>query len=585
MRKHIHSGAVLLAFAFTACGGGGSSNSPLPGGNGGATGTLSISITIPAKRTGAIRRPHFVSPSTQSMSIAITGPTNVNPPPVNFTPSSPNCTVGSNGLVCQTQVTQLQPGGYTATISTFDQQNATGNVLSTAQTVAFTIKSGITNAVLLTLSGVPRSIVVTPASAVNTIFTGGTSYAIIGTLIHTFTVEALDAGGNAIVGQGAPVFSVAQTSGTFVPVLVQPSTTAPNAIGVAPPPNWPSAFTSAALTVSASFAGQATNGCAISGAVCSAQITISPRELMVVSDDSGALSTLHVYNITSGTPVLVTSLSITGGTNVAKFDPTGNLFAGPNPVHATNPVEFAAPTYTTPSTVTVLGKLGDFFFSPDGTTMYAFDLGKTGIQSYNIAAGTLNNPIVGPPLPLPGTLTMSFDGSVLYDADEIDNFVLPIKTAHNGIQPPLPLPASCTPKGIAISPDGNRLFATCNGNNNLAIVLVSTGATTTVATGVAPLVPAYDPVTADVCVPNSTSGSATLIHDNGNGSGNGVATLVVGTTPRAAAMDANGNCWVANFGSGTGNGTVSEFNVQSHSVVTTPLASGIGNAIYINILP
>ena len=571
-------GALILAATLSACGGGGSSSTipSHPGGGGsGPSGTLAITITIPKKKVSAVR-PYYVSASTQSMSISIAGPTPVNPPPVNFTPSSPNCTAGPNGLVCQTQVTQLQPGAYTGTITTYDNVNATGNVLSTAQTVPFTIKAGLTNAVLLTMSGVPHSITATPNSAVNTVTTGSNAYDLIGTPAHAFTVESLDADGNVIAGPGAPTFVIAQSGGSFGAVLTQPTKAAPNTVGVTPPATWPLGA-NASLTVTASFAGQGTDGCASPGAVCSLNLTVTPRELMAVSDGSGASAIVRIYDVTSGTPVFVKSLAMPNGTDVAKFDPNGNVFVGPNHLHGTNPAEFLGPALSSPgNTITSLGLLGDFAFLPDGSTMYADDQTKTGIQSYNIATGLLNNPI---PVTPQGALAVSPDGAVLYDTDDINEIVQPVNTAHNGIQTPISLPAGCSPKAITVSPDSTRLFVSCFGNDTVAIIEAASGATQSVGSASGPFTLAYDPTTSDLCVPNAGSAMVELIHDNGDGSGTNVATLPVGTNPRAASVDASGNCYVVNFSSGS----VSEVNTTAKTV-TTPI-TGIGSPIYVNVLP
>jgi hypothetical protein len=113
-------------------------------------------------------RPQYVSPSTQSMNIDVTqGATQVLNETANLTPSSTGCTSTLASTQC-TLTLSLAPGTFTATVTTYDQVNAGGNLLSAGQNVDFTIVEGAANTITLTLSGIPTSYLIASDSSVTT---------------------------------------------------------------------------------------------------------------------------------------------------------------------------------------------------------------------------------------------------------------------------------------------------------------------------------------------------------------------------------------------------------------------------------
>ncbi|MGD1065652.1 MAG: hypothetical protein ABR975_02445, partial [Vulcanimicrobiaceae bacterium] len=160
-------------------------------------GTALFRVTIPKKAatSGRSRGPAYVSPATQAMTIAISGPTTVNETAA-LTPTTNGCASTLASTSCTLQVS-LAPGNYTATLSTYDgydagTQTASGNVLSTGQNLAFTIVAGQANAIALSLSGVPAQIVVTALSALAPA-TGTNTFDLVGPAAHAFLAQALDA--------------------------------------------------------------------------------------------------------------------------------------------------------------------------------------------------------------------------------------------------------------------------------------------------------------------------------------------------------------------------------------------------------
>lgn len=274
-----------------------STSAPEPTGTGTATFVITIPTTSSAPTSGlrAINgvRPQYVSPATQSITIDISGPTDVDET-ANLTVSSSGCTSSLASTICTLSVPGLQPGDYTATLATYDQTNGTGNVLSAAQSVAFTISAGTSNTVSLILSGVPAKTLVAPANS-NSAANGSGGYDLLGQGAHAFIVESLDADGNIIIGPGAPLFTVGTPSGSLSGVTTSPSTTtssAPNSFTVTPPTSFASG--TASFTVAPTFAGQATDGCTQSGANCSAlTVTVDMKSVSrVIFLTSGATWTV-----------------------------------------------------------------------------------------------------------------------------------------------------------------------------------------------------------------------------------------------------------------------------------------------------
>jgi phospholipase C len=148
-------------------------------------------VRVPASSAEGKLRHEFVSPSTQSISIAVNGGT---PVVSNLTPTSPNCTAATQTapLTCTIAVL-APPGNDSFSASTYDQPNAAGNELATGAASA-SIANGQTNNVALTLNAIVAqiSLQVSPQ----------TVYFSIASNV-SLTVAALDPDGNQISGPGA----------------------------------------------------------------------------------------------------------------------------------------------------------------------------------------------------------------------------------------------------------------------------------------------------------------------------------------------------------------------------------------------
>jgi virginiamycin B lyase len=157
-------------------------------------GKARITLTIPRKKKPGRRlHPEYISPSTQSMTVAIAGQATQT---FNFTPSQCSTNPSTGALTCSDTVF-LPTGSQTLTISLYDQLNGQGDQLSTASTTVQVAPSAVTP-ISLTLNGVVASVTVLlgePASATMNIPEG------VATSLPVW-VDAYDAKGNLIMAPG-----------------------------------------------------------------------------------------------------------------------------------------------------------------------------------------------------------------------------------------------------------------------------------------------------------------------------------------------------------------------------------------------
>ncbi len=270
--------ALGAALAAACSGGGGGSPSLLPppgpiASNSPLTATLSISVPKRSRAASRAERlgPSYVSPATQSLSVKIVSAATKETAfsrTVNLTPESPGCTTTVAATVCRIAILIL-PGAYLVDVATYSGLNGTGSVLSQGQDESVTIAQGKSNAIGLTLYGIPASVRV---QAVST-FVGGSQksgFTLSGIYPdpRVFNVVALDAAGNTIVGTGSPSFSVASSNAAFS--ISPPTAQASNTFSVTPVGTQDA---TASLTVRASFADATT--CKQSDAACSAKVGVN----------------------------------------------------------------------------------------------------------------------------------------------------------------------------------------------------------------------------------------------------------------------------------------------------------------------
>lgn len=214
--------AAFVAAAAAGCSGGVSTVPAAPGvpnvPRSTKTAPASFSILIPAKSTSA-RTPHYISASTQSVSIVETD-AGATPSPAtvaNVTPGSPNCSSSSAGLTC-TLTIAANVGTDTFTVKTFDQPSGAGTVLSTGALTATIVAGKANTTVPLVLGGVVKTLSVVLADPFSPVGGSGT----------TLNVTAKDPDGNTIVGTYDNAVSLSASGVTLGKTSLASSTDATN---------------------------------------------------------------------------------------------------------------------------------------------------------------------------------------------------------------------------------------------------------------------------------------------------------------------------------------------------------------------
>ena len=460
VRRSVRPVVVFIAFtALTACGGGARavpSAPAAPTGTGASSaerGTASFVIAVPSRTAAASarRRPAYISPATQSIKIALTGPT-ATTQTANLTPTSTGCTSTLATTQCTLSLA-LTPGSYTGTISTYDGANATGTMLSGNQNVAFTIATGQANTISLTLDGIPHQVLITAQSA-GAKPTGGASFAVSGIAPASLLATALDADGNIIVGPGAPTFTVTQTGGSSY-TIGNPTTTSPNTFTLLPPAG---NGATAAFTLTAAF-GDTT--CSQSGAVCTASFTTTAHQQTLIVENSNTI-TVYAWPYT-GTPTTLSGYSSPAGLpQIAAFDGSGNLFIGDN--NAGNVKEYAPPYTGAPVATIGGGTLADVIpvvMGPNGT-LFVGGFNNNAVYAYappyTGAPTVISNGINGP-------AEIAFDGSgnlfvANFRGSRVTEYAPPYTgapTMLGSVSQALQVTAAASGTAFAISPGANSI--------------------------------------------------------------------------------------------------------------------------------
>jgi hypothetical protein len=465
---------LLLAFGTTSCAGGSAVPTAHTSAVASGDGTLKFAITIPAKTAANARRlPAYISPSTQSITVAITG-TATQTVTANLTPTSSGCSSTLASTVC-TLTLALGAGTYNAAVSTFDGANGTGNALSAGQNIGFTIVAGTTNTIDIVLNGIPASLTLVPATTAIVATGGSTSFTLNGIVPGKLQAEALDADGNIIAGVGAPAFSVAQTGGASF-TLTNPTSTAPNTIVLGQPAT---SGQSATYTLTASYPDAT---CSTSGAICSLNFSVtSHQQVLVASVGSGYEVWQPPY---TGTPITLSG--VTGSLqliNSAAFDATGNLYVVDSaynggagqilayaPPYTGSPTSIGAGTISDPTAV-VIGPDGKMFVSSfDNSTVYIWTAPYTGS-------------------PTAVTTDVTTPSSLALDANEdlfVGNFggsaALDFATPYTGT--PTLLNGTNMTASIHIAPLGEAFLIDIGSNGLLEFLPPYTGTPTTLTNGV-----------------------------------------------------------------------------------------------------
>ncbi len=332
--------AAVFSLALGACSGGRHA-SALPSAPvqsaGLAKSAATLSIRIPkATQTAGGTKPAYVSPATTQMTldiqqggVSITG----YPTTVALTPTSAGCSSTLASTLCQLTLS-LAPGNYVASLTLLD---ASSTALSAVQNVAFTVTAGTANAINVSLSGIPHSIVVSPGTYAVT-GTQNAGMTLYGAAAQHLIVNALDGDGNIIIGPGAPTFTATVQSGTGWSTTA-PAASTPNTLTVTPPG---SNGSFASLAVTAAYPDAT---CSLSGAVCSTTVGIKNdvQRLYVLNFGTPAVTGYTLPATTGASPSIAAfngghfsngfALVLNSSNDVFVADPTVAARTGTNAVY------------------------------------------------------------------------------------------------------------------------------------------------------------------------------------------------------------------------------------------------------------
>ena len=546
-RLIVFSAALLL---LAGCGGGAASGglgSTLPKQTNGATGSVRFAITVPPKTASSGRSPAYVSLATQSMTIAVLqGTTNVLNQTVGLTSSSTGCTSSAASTTCTLELS-LNAGSYTASITTYDGANGTGNALSTAQSVAFTVTANQSTLVPLTLSGIPTAIQVSSAGT------------------NAVDVVAQDADGNFIVGAGAPTFTASASSGPALATIVQPTASHPNLISFVQAS--PTVSGTETFAVAASYPAGESNACTQTGAVCSLSSAMTakiPAPMAMVANQSHNTVLGYTLPLTSATQSPAVSIGLNNPEYLAE-DASGNVFAanlgGPTIVLEIPPPYTAA---------TVTNSLGNndalqMALAPNGDLALA-NVGDGSLYAppYTAAPTALSNGLSSP-------YGVAFDASNnLYFGNNGAVTLAMLAPPYTGA--PTTVSLSSYADGLTVS--GTTLFVGENADVDI-FSLPLTASSTPIATlsrGISRVFRSAVDARGNLWVANQHGGASnegsieefTKPFSTGEIPAVRISMPVGGGStsynPWGIAFDAAGNLYVTNTYGGTGNGGLLEFS-------------------------
>jgi hypothetical protein len=367
-----------------------------------AKASVSLRIRVP-KRHRAPRdlRSHYISPATQGIAIAISGPNGFSSNIVaGLTPSSPGCTTSSSGVTCTLSLGALAACAvancYAATLKAYDAVSCAGGActipagakeLSAAQSVVFNVAVGTTNTVSATLGGIPQSISVTPLVAK---YLRGDAHELrlYGPQAQSLVVVALDADNDPIVGPGAPTISV--SSGTNRLTASNPVAAAPNVVTLqaktagTPPVVTPGMF---GITVTATPQGSS------GGSPVSATIPVAVAHSAVWIGEFQHITAYYDGNTTTpNVDITGSNTGLTGGVGGLAVDGHGAIYVT---INGSNEILEFLPGSNYNATPTVISGSNTLLSASDNIavdsngTMYVSNNGSSAVTEY--AATTNGN--------------------------------------------------------------------------------------------------------------------------------------------------------------------------------------------------
>ena len=282
------------------------------------TGVLTVSFKIPSVATtpkAGRRTPRYISPSTNSVTVGVDGAT--------VSPAASTCTSGTCTLTLH-----LMLGSHTLAFRLWDEPNGGGNELASNTAASCQVTIGASNTCSIIMYGSAASLQMTTTSA-NVSGSQAAGFTYLSSSSTPFTIDALDADGNEILGVGAITPTVSTTGSEIIIATPAPSASpvytitdtnpAPQtlAISVTPAPN----SDGSALSTNVS----------IVGGTC-AQNAIRGQGVPLGSDATFAILASTVTN--AGPTIVTGDLGVSPGTAVTGFG-SGTVVVGA--IHAGDP--------------------------------------------------------------------------------------------------------------------------------------------------------------------------------------------------------------------------------------------------------
>ena len=220
--------------------------------------------------------------------------------------------------------------------------------------------------------------------------------------------------------------------------------------------------------------------------------------------------------------------------------------------------------YSTPTTTTVGNNPYGVAVSPNGTRAYVTNQASNTVSVVNTATNAVVATItVGS---APTAVTVSPDGTRAYVAN--NNTVSVINTTTNTVTNTITTNGGQA-YGIAVSPNGQRVYLTQTGNNRVSVINTATNTVlTTIAVGSTPAGITVSPDNTRVYVANYSSNTVSVINTTTNTVTNTIAT---GANPFAVTIRPDGQrLYVTN----TSAGSVTVINTATNTVAAT--ITGVG---------
>src|ERR1700729_1014209 len=511
---------------------------------------------LPAQQTAPSAPAAPSAPGSQQLSINVSGPTTISQI-VSVGPNSSGCTPASGGTTCQLALS-LPAGTYAGTIG--------------SSGVAFSVSAASTNALNLTLGGVPAQLAVVPASSMSAQNAQG-GIDLYGAGKHLMLVELLDANQNVMVGGNNASFAVSQAGGSLPVAVTQASPTVPNLFYLTAPASPGSS--SAILRATANYNGPA-NPCAQPGAVCRGTAKVDVRQILGVANSGANSVTLYVNGQT--TPLAAIQNGVTNPQALI-FDAAGDLFVA----NQTGTVTAYSPPYNqTPVAIAngvnrpqalALDARGDLFVAngngSNTVTMYSPPYGGA-------PAGTLSSGVNDP-------LSLAVDSSSnLFVVNAAANTVTEYAPPYTGTPTTISKGLN-TPSSLALDVRGNLFVANLNSTPNSVVEYAAPFSSQ--STPIATITNGVNEqgsiavASANLFVPNQGANTVTEY----TAPYSNVPTAIVGgqSEPLALAIDALGNLYVANYG----NNTVTEYSAPYLGGSWSTLVSGISAPLALALSP